>query len=48
MRLAINKASDAVEVFASEGINVAMNRFNRMDNNETDDSMGEDQNETSD
>lgn len=48
MRLAINNASDAVEVFASEGINAAMNRFNRMDNNETDDSMGEDQNETSD
>lgn len=48
MRLAVNNASDAVEVFASEGINVAMNRFNRMDNNETDDSMGEDQNETSD
>jgi PTH1 family peptidyl-tRNA hydrolase len=47
MRLAINNASDAVEVFASEGINAAMNRFNRMDNNETDDSMGEDQNETS-
>ena len=40
-------SSDAVEVFASEGINAAMNRFNRMDNNETDDSMGEDQNETS-
>lgn len=48
MRLAINNASDAVEVFASEGINAAMNRFNRMDNNETDASMGEDQNETSD
>ena len=48
MRLAINNASDAVGVFASEGINAAMNRFNRMDNNETDDSMGEDQNETSD
>ena len=47
MRLAINNASDAVEVFASEGINAAMNRFNRMDNNETDDSMGEDQNDTS-
>ncbi len=46
MRLAINNASDAVEVFASEGINAAMNRFNRMDNNETDDSMGEDQNDT--
>ena len=46
MRLAINNASDAVEVFASEGINATMNRFNRMGNNETDDSMGEDQTET--
>ena len=47
MRLAINNASDAVEVFASEGVNASMNRFNRMDNNETGDSMGDDQTDTS-
>ena len=47
MSLAIASASDAVEVFASEGINAAMNRYNRMDNNETGDAMGDDQTDTS-